>query len=103
MDSLKAHMGQTPENNCSNLFGDRRLGRHRHGGGPDRIDGRPGRGRRLQGSRQVHDARWIGVHIRTARQRQLADRESLSARYQGESTTGGMQASFGLHAAGNGS
>ena len=49
--------------------GYRRLGRHRHGGRPDRKHGRPRRGRRLQGSRQVHDARWIAVRVRAARQR----------------------------------
>ena len=49
------------------VFGHRRLGRHRHGGRLDRKHGRPGRRRRLQGSRQVHDARRIAVRVRVAR------------------------------------
>ena len=59
------------------VFGHRRLGRHRHGGRLDRIDRRSRRRRRLQGSGQVHDAWWIVVRVRTARQRRLDRRRVL--------------------------
>ncbi len=45
---------------------DRRLGRHRHGGRPDRDDRGPRRGRRLQGPRAVHHPRRHAVRVRPA-------------------------------------